>query len=340
MQNVSRMFHSATLKLTVWYLIGIMTLSILFSIVVYNFAGSELAARFESIEARLAQNTALFDEDEAFDFATLRERQLDAAAHNTIGLLVYVNITVLIVASFASYFWARRTLKPIEEAHEAQSQFVSDASHELKTPLAVMKTEIEVILHDNKSTKQDYKEILESTLEEVDRLSDLSAMLLKLAKLDYKTLEWRTFNLTDTLDVAINSLGDSADRIDIKPIKKIPELEANPASVTELAIILLDNALKYSPPKSHVTISLKRRQKNLEFSVTNKGKGIPAEQLPNIFTRFYRADSSRTKQTAHGHGLGLALAKKIVELHHGELTASSKPGDFTTFIVRLPLSQS
>lgn len=340
MQNVSKMFHSATLKLTAWYLVGVMLLSIVFSVVVYNFAGSELAARFDAVESRLSKNTTLLDEEGGFNFTILRTRQISAAKQNIIGLLVYANLTVLVIASVTSYLWARRTLKPIEATHEAQTQFVSDASHELKTPLAVMKTEIEVILHDSKSTKQDYKEILESTLEEVDRLSDLSAMLLKLAKLDYKTLEWRTFNITDTLDIAIKSLGDKAERVDISPVKKLPDITANPASVTELAVILLDNALKYSPPKSRVSVALKRRQKTIELTVTNKGKGIASEQLPHIFTRFYRADSSRSKQATAGHGLGLPLAKKIVELHHGELSASSKPGDFTSFTVRLPLSQN
>ena len=341
MQNISVMFRSATLKLTAWYLFGIMLTSMTFSVIVYNFASGELYARFEVIETRISQSTSLLEQSD-FDFAAVRDRQMQEAEHNIIGMLLYANLAVMAIASVASYILARRTLRPIELAHEAQTKFTSDASHELKTPLAVMKTELEVVLSDKKATKGDYKEILESNLEEVDRLSNLSSTLLKLARLEYSELEWRKFNITETVDTAMRSFGDRAERIDIKAMKKLPEIEANPASITELVVVLLDNALKYSPEDTRVVIALRRRVRirSLEISVTNAGEGIPAEKLPHIFGRFYRASNSRTKEANASYGLGLPLAKKIVELHHGELTATSQPGVFTTFTVRLPLSQT
>lgn len=339
MQNISKMFRSVTLKLTIWYLAGIMVISIAFSLLVYNFASGELYARFEVVEARLAQSTTLLDQSN-FDFESVRDRQIAEAKHNIIGMLLYANLAVLVVASAASYVLAKRTLRPIEAAHEAQTKFTSDASHELKTPLAVMKTELEVILADRTATKHDYREILASNLEEVDRLSELSSTLLKLARLEYSELEWRTFNITETIDTAIHSLGERADRIDIEAVKKLPDIEANPASITELAVVLLDNALKYSPVNSRVVVTLKRRVRSVELSVTNSGVGIAPDKLPHIFTRFYRASSSRTLEENASYGLGLPLAKKIVELHHGELTATSQPGVFTRFTVRLPLSQT
>ena len=339
MQNIPKMFQSATLKLTIWYLAGIMLVCLVFSVLVYNFASGELYARFEVIEARLAQSTTVLAQSD-FNFETVRDRQIAEAEHNIVGMLLYANLAVLAIASVASYILAKRTLRPIEAAHEAQTKFTSDASHELKTPLAVMKTELEVILSDSGATKQDYREILESNLEEVDRLSELSSTLLKLARLEYSELEWRKFNITETVDTAIRSLGERADRIDVEAVKKLPDIEANPTSITELAVVLLDNALKYSPSDSRVTVSLKRRVRSVELSVTNIGVGITPDKLPHIFTRFYRASSSRTLEENASYGLGLPLAKKIVELHHGELTASSQPGVFTTFTVRIPLSQT
>lgn len=338
-KSISRTFQSATLKLTAWYVLGIMIISLIFSLLIYNFATGEIAARIEVIETRIANDPALLQQM-SIDLVRLRERQLEQAHRNIIIMLTYANIAVFCVALIAGSFWSRRILHPIELAHEAQSKFTSDASHELKTPLAVMKTELEVVLSDPKAKKSDYREILESNLEEVDRLSHLSNTLLKLAKLEYSTLEWRKFNITETVDVAMRSLGERSERIDVRAMKKLPDIEANPASITELVVVLLDNALKYSPPDSRIEIALKRKVRAVEISVTNQGKGIAPEKLPYIFTRFYRADTSRSKQSEASYGLGLPLAKKIVELHHGELTATSQPGVFTTFVVKLPLSQT
>lgn len=333
------MFQSATLKLTAWYALGIIVISFIFSLLVLNFATGELQARFEIIETRISQNTTLLEQSD-FNFQDVRERQLNEAKHNIIVMLVYANVAVFVVACIGGYAWARRTLLPIEAAHEAQTRFTSDASHELKTPLTVMKTELEVVLHDSKATKQDYRDILVSNLEEVDRLNALSSTLLLLAKLEYSELEWRKFNVTETIGRAMHSLGERAERIDVTAMKKIPDIEANPASITELVVVLLDNALKYSPTSSRVQVSIERRPRSVEINVENAGEGIQADQLPHIFTRFYRADSARRKQEVVSYGLGLPLAKKIVELHHGELSATSQPGVFTRFTVRLPLSQT
>ncbi len=339
MQNISRMFQSASLKLTAWYVIGIMIISVVFSLLIYNFATGEIIARIEVIEARIANDPTLLNQIST-DITKLRDRQLEQAHHNIITMLIYANIAVLCIATIAGYVWSKRILRPIELAHEAQSKFTSDASHELKTPLAVMKTELEVVLADSRAKKADYRETLESNLEEVDRLSNLSNTLLQLAKLEYSTLEWRKFNVTETVDVAMRSLGDRSDRIDVRAMKKLPNIEANPSSITELVVVLLDNALKYSPEHSRVEVALKRKTRAVEISVTNSGKGIAPEKLPYIFTRFYRADTSRSKHAEASYGLGLPLAKKIVELHRGELTATSQPGVFTRFVVKLPLSQT
>lgn len=340
MQNISLMFQSATLKLTGWYLVSILLLNVIFSLMVYNFATGELQARFEVIETRVVQNTIMTKQN-ITDFQLMRERQMQEANTNIVTMLLHANIAILAIASVAAYIWARRTLRPIEAAHEAQTRFTSDASHELKTPLTVMKAELELVLHDAKATKHDYREVLMSNLEEVERMSSLSATLLLLAKLEYSKLEWRRFNLTETVDTAIRSLGDRAERIDVSAVKKIPAVEANPTSITELVLVLLDNALKYSPADSRVVLSMKRRGRtSVEINVTNTGKGISEKQLPYIFTRFYRADDSRSHREDGSYGLGLPIAKKIVELHHGELTVTSQPDVFTTFIVRLPLSQS
>jgi len=118
-----------------------------------------------------------------------------------------------------------------------------------------------------------------------------------------------------------------------KPIS----LRANQPSIEELITILIDNALKYSPKDSKITIALSRKGRQAQFAITNGGKGISPEELPHIFERFYRADQSRATT---GTGLGLSLAKKIVQLHGGELSVSSAPNHDTTFRVLLPMAKN
>lgn len=335
MQNIRSMFESATLKLTTWYLLGIMLLSFGFSVLVYNLSLGEFSARMGVIETRLQEREVVLSP--RFDFNAIRDRQVDEVRRNIVTVLVYTNLVILAIASIASYLWARRTLQPIEEAHEAQSRFTSDASHELRTPLAVMQAEIELALRDKKATKNDYREVLESNKEEVARLSGLSNVLLKIAQLDTRNIEMKDVQLSEMLQAAISSFGgDDQKRIHISTPKKSMILQANPESFTELIIILLDNALKHSTPKTPIQLHAKKYKGKICCSVTNQGKGISEQEIDSIFRRFYRADASRTKNATTGYGLGLSLAKKIADLHHGEIVVKSTPGETTTFTVRLP----
>jgi two-component system sensor histidine kinase CiaH len=336
------MFQSATLKLTAWYLLILMSISLIFSLVIHNIATTELhdrldklQTRFEHEADRVSFNIPLPDR---LDYIALRNAQYEAASKNLAIQLIYVNLFILAIGGAGSYFLARRTLRPIEEAHEAQSQFVSDASHELKTPLAVMKTELEVALNDKNLKIGEAKELLRSNLEEVNKLSILSATLLLLSQLDHDSLEKEKVSLNDITKQIIKKYDKSGRRITFTASHKEYSVFANRTSLEELITILIDNALKYSPNKSLITIKTGKLNKNALFEITNTGKGIAATDLPHIFDRFYRADSARTKNSAKdGHGLGLSLAKRIVELHGGELSASSAPDHATTFTFLVPL---
>ena len=200
-----------------------------------------------------------------------------------------------------------------------------------------MRTEIEVALRDKDATKTELRETLESSLEEVNKLTNLSQMLLHLARAEHNDLEMTAISLPAITENIVRRYDKTGKRIEIKTVGKIPQLSANQPSVEELITILVDNALKYSPADSLVSIRLAHRSGRAAFEITNTGKGISADDLPHIFDRFYRADSSRTGGQKSGFGLGLALAKKIVEIHNGELSASSAPGHATTFTFLLPI---
>jgi two-component system OmpR family sensor kinase len=197
-----------------------------------------------------------------------------------------------------------------------------------------MKTELEVALRDPALKKSEMRELLASNLEEVDKLTKLSHTLLQLSRLDHESIVREKVSLKDTAEAVIQRFGKAGKRISLISHKPLYAY-ANASAVEELFTILIDNALKYSPEDSAVTVTLISRKQMVGFEVINAGPGIRAEDLPHIFDRFYRADPSRTSGEKRGYGLGLSLAKKIVELHHGDLTATSAPRQTTTFRVLL-----
>ena len=329
------MFESATLKLTGWYLLIIMVISLLFSLLIFQSASSELMARLEQFGQRLPLQY-IEQSSPNKTLQQLLEAQADKASHNILINLLYINSLVLATGGVASYMMARRTLRPIQKAHEAQSRFVSDASHELRTPLAVMRTELEVLLRDKSSSKDEFQKQLESNLEEVNKLTKLSQTLLSLSKMDYASLVHEEVTLVDAVQSVINRYDTSGKHIKLEQKGKPLTVDAHPPSIEELFTILIDNALKYSPENSQVTIVLARQGNKASFKISNAGEGISAKDLPYIFDRFYRADNARSGGENTSFGLGLSLAKTIVELHHGELSASSAPQGMTTFTVLLP----
>ena len=328
------MFHAATLKLTGWYLLILMSISLLFSFTIYGATTGEIHNRLSDFQSRFEQPgvAPTFDPNHRL-FAAFQNDQRDTADRNILSTLVYVNLLIFFGGGVLSYLLARRTLRQIEESHEAQSRFTSDASHELRTPLAAMKTELEVALRDPKLSKSDMREQLESNLEEVNKLTILSKTLLQLSKLDYASLELESVNLADVASEVIQRYDKNAKRIVLDVPKKPLLVKANMASIEELMTILVDNALKYSPANSQIKAVLSQQGRQVRFSITNKGDGIPSDKLPHIFDRFYRANDSRNEG---GTGLGLALAKEIVAVHKGELSVSSAPGAETTFQFLLP----
>jgi len=335
------MFQSATLKLTGWYLLILMAISITFSVVIYQLNYREVSFRLENLQHSImdefnapAPFSNYFDNyKEGPDSPLFSESR--KASNQMILSLLYINIVVFIAGGLGSYFLARRTLRPIAEAHEAQSRFTSDASHELRTPLAAMKTELEVNLRDPKLGMEEARELLVSNLEEVNKLIQLSEMLLHLSRLDHDKLEVDTVDVPVVLEELIKRYPKEKKQFDITARKKATTL-ANEAAVSELMGILIDNAIKYSPENTPIYIRVFEQRGQIGFEIKNSGKPIPEDKLPKLFDRFYRVDGSRTNGSKNGYGLGLSIAKKIIDVHHGELTVSSSE-EATTFTFYLPI---
>ena len=329
------MFHSAVLKLTGWYLLLLMSTSLLFSFSIYHAATDEIDQRLAQFQDNLeAPDPGVFIPPNHRLYSAFRDHQQDTASRNILTMLVYVNLLIFFGGGFLSYLLARHTLRHIEESHEAQARFTSDASHELRTPLAAMRTELEVALRDKKLSREDMRELLQSNLEEVNKLTSLSKTLLQLSRLDHANLERENVNLADVAAEVVQRYDKNAQRIDLKLPAGPVVIKANTAMTEELLTILVDNALKYSPEESRIKASLSHDTRTATFTIMNKGRGVPTDKLPNIFDRFYRANESHS---GGGSGLGLSLAKEIVAMHKGELAVSSSEGASTTFTVTLPL---
>jgi len=330
------MFRSAAAKLTLGYLTIIMTLSIGFSVAIYHISSNELE-RSASRPVDLYNN--IFGPESASEVNKLRQQQLNKDRNRLKLNLTLYNLAVLAVGGGLSYFLARRTLAPIEEMLEMQKRFTGDASHELRTPLTAMQSEIEVALRDPDLSKPAAVKLLKSNLEEVAKLKALSEGLLTLATAGQDTSHQK-IPLNAVCAEAIKQVTKRAkdQQINIKSSAEAIEVMGNHQQILNLLSILLDNAIKYSPKGSEVKLSVKAKDRYALITVADRGAGIARKDLPHIFDRFYRADSSRTKSRKEGYGLGLAIAKKIVDLHNGVIDVNSQPAKGSTFSVRFPLA--
>jgi two-component system sensor histidine kinase CiaH len=332
------MFRSATIRLTSWYVLMVSVICLLFSVAFYRVATIELNDSLERETHRLVQDQRI---DPRYTHALMQESLEQGSNRILVNLLIFDAI-LLGAGTVASYFLAKRTLEPLQAAHEAQKRFASDASHELRTPLTAMKTEIEVMMRTKQPQISELREQLQSNLEEIGKLEALSTGLLQLAKYEENdsSIIFDRIDLSDVVTAAYERLAKAAQhrKISIDLELDLVFVIGDRSSLVELIAILLDNAIKYSADGSKIELSTKLMQKHAVVIVRDHGVGISAEDIPHIFDRFYQADTSRTKQKNHGYGLGLSLAKAIVERHHGSISINSIVHAGTSIIVSLPYS--
>lgn len=329
------MFQRARIRLTSWYLLIIMSVSILFSLFIYSGINRELR-RFEGaqdLHLRIERNLQLPPPTVPREF----NRQVVSESRQRLILtLILINAGIFVVAGFAGYFLAGLTLAPIKEMVDEQNRFITDASHELRTPLTSLKTSIEVGLRNKNITLAQAKELIKSNLEDVESLRVLSDGLIGLTyyqKPNSNTV-FEKVSVKEIIDNAVGKVKVIASENKIKIDSKIEDLkiEGDKKSLVELVTILLDNAIKYGKQNSKVKINASKTDDKAAISVTNEGTGIDKNDLPHIFDRFYRAEKSRSKNI-YGYGLGLSIAKKIVKMHGGTVDVKSEKNKETTFTV-------
>ncbi len=358
------MFTQARIKLTLWYMLTLMIVSSLFSVIVYNMLTFELLRGLHIQELRVVprprQATDSSENQEPMNAVFLRtaplfnlrlmlnpqgiritDTELFEDAKQRIALqLLSLNAGILVLSGLFSFFLAGKTLRPIEESMEEQKRFIADASHELKTPITAMRTEIEVALRSKLPTQKEAIAILQSNLEEVIRMQKLSEYLLSLHthQENNKQMLIQSVDIKKTLEDVCKKMQPQAREkkitLTLKGEKTI--IHANAVSMHELFFILIENAIKFSGEAETIDIFIKSKRKHVSISIKDHGVGITKDDIPHIFDRFYRVDLARTNTKQSGYGLGLSIAKNIVENHHGSIDVSSVIKKGSTFIVTLP----
>lgn len=255
----------------------------------------------------------------------------------TVDRYVVAIVVSLVLVFIASYIISKFALKPVKHAWQKQLDFTADASHELRTPLAVIKTNLEIVLDNPNETVESQLKWLKNIEIEHTRMTKLVEDLLTLSRADTgeQSLFTSTFLLDETAQVAINTFQSVCQQ---KELDLTHNIETNiPFSgdekrISQLIIILLDNAVQYTQPKGKIHFELHKKENAIEFSVQDTGVGIFEEDTAKIFERFYRVNNTR-QQNPDGSGLGLSIARWIVEQHKGKISVDSKLGKGTIFSV-------
>jgi two-component system, OmpR family, sensor histidine kinase CiaH len=256
------------------------------------------------------------------------------------GLLAYMLLGVagsLALAAAGGWFLAGKSLAPVRAAFERQQAFVADASHELRTPLAVIRANAEY-LQQGQPESEEATEILAET----DRLAALVDSLLALARGQESVASDDPLDLGRLVSDSAQSMQPLASYREVAlQVDTTPDLEVrgDPDQLRRLVVILVDNALRYTPAGGRVSVDAHRNDGTAVVAVTDTGIGIDRESLQHVFERFYRADEARTRASG-GAGLGLSIAEQLVTSHGGRISAASVPGRGSTFTITLPLGRT
>ncbi|MBR2519883.1 MAG: sensor histidine kinase [Selenomonadaceae bacterium] len=256
---------------------------------------------------------------------------------------VFLGGVALLIASGIGYYMAGRTLIPIKEAYEKQKQFAADASHELRTPLAVVMASADLLLADPSIQNPFLRQVLEDLKSEVKKMTDLVSDLLMVARSDNNALKVKIqrVDLTEILEQVVRMMKPIAEKKNILLLGeeyRTVFVNCDEQKIKQLAIILVDNAIKYTSSGGSVLVRFESADESKAvFSVADSGIGIAEEDLGKVFERFYRVDKARSREMG-GNGLGLAIASEIVKLHDGKISVASRLGEGTKFTVELKIN--
>lgn len=253
--------------------------------------------------------------------------------------ILFIDASILLVVVCISFVWANRTLKPIRDNMMKQKRFIADASHELRTPVAVIISGLEVALRNKHLSIADAKETLEDTLVEMRELSKLSNHLLDLSRYDAGVHgAYQSISAVEVLHPVIQKITRLAEEKGVKiAYDHIDDIAivGNQLELGRVFLNLLHNAIKYTPKDGSIVIEGVKKSRKYVVTIIDTGAGVDEEALSKIFEPFYQGD---TAHSSGGAGLGLTLAKRIIETHNGDIAIQSRVGSGTVVTVTLPLA--
>ena len=322
-------FRSARRTLTLLYLATIAAIVVVLSAALYEFHARDVKA----IERRQTEGRGALEES--------RARLAEYLEHLGRSIITADLITIA-AGGVLSYLLAARTLQPIKEAVETEQRFFADAAHDLRTPLAVMRSEAEVALRSRTLDAEEARLVITSSLEEINRMSVMVEQMLELAKGGASA--GKPASVRQTVDLAALAgsasarMARRAAELGIRLVTEAagPVLVRGNATALERALYnVLENALAYTPRGGCVTVAARRDGNEVLLSVADTGMGIPSEDLPHITEPFFRGDRARGVHSG-GAGLGLTMVKTTVDEHGGSFHAESRAGSGTAISLRFP----
>ncbi len=248
------------------------------------------------------------------------------AFNNFMLASIFISAAGFLIVSVIIIILSGRIIKPVAESYEKQKRFITDAGHELKTPLTIINANVALLEADPEDG-----DCISDIRQQAERLASLTNNLVYLARLDEKetAIEKVELPFSDIISETVSSfraIAQSQNKELYCSIQPLLSIKGNHTALQQLITLLTDNALKYSPENSTISVTLKKRGRSIELTVSNASlTPIEKESLEHIFDRFYRMDSSRNSETG-GHGIGLSVAQKIVEAHNGKISAFTTDG--------------
>lgn len=319
-------FLKARIRLTLIYTAVAGFILGIFSFMLYR---SLVAQLYDSIQ------------DKIFD-PHLRRMFLDRAQDIIQSRIIFDDTILLFCVLVFGFIITKWTLKPIKESMDKQKRFIADASHELRTPIAILKTQVEVAMRKKQISNVESQEILREVLSEVNVLASLANNLLNISKQtsEISKREFRRISINKILSDSILKMSVIAEEKKIVLINNILKdevyINGDPVMLTQLFFNILNNAISYTQAGGMVTISSTIKNNSILINIVDTGKGIAPEKIPFIFEPFYRSLDSDTNQD--GAGLGLTIAKSIVDVHGGEISIKSEINKGVNVEIILPLT--